>query len=287
MEWLNRMKEAVDFIEDNLTEHIDIDAVARRAYSSSFHFQRMFHALTDVTVAEYVRKRRLTLAARELSTSGGKVLDIALKYGYESPESFAKAFRKVHGLSPSDARIQGVQLKAFPRIAFHLSLKGDKDMEYRIVNREAFHISGKMIRVSCKDGENYRRIPQFWQECYANGTVDRLRALHPDRVLLGICLETDHQNEELTYAIAVEGKFDEPDGDGWIAAEIPASTWVVFSSTGALPDAIQDVWRRIFEEWFPSTGYQHSGGPEIEYLPSGDDLSETYECEVWMPIVNS
>lgn len=160
-------------------------------------------------------------------------------------------------------------------------------MEYQIVNREAFQITGKMIRVSCKDGENYHRIPRFWQECYADGTVERLRGLHPNKVLLGICLETDHENEELTYAIAVEGKFEERDGDGWTIAEIPASTWASFPSTGPLPDANQDVWRRIFEEWFPATGCQHSGGPEIEYLPPGDDLAATYQCEVWVPVVKS
>lgn len=147
-----------------MTEQIDMEEVARRAFSSSFHFQRMFHALTDVTVAEYIRKRRLTLAAQELSMSSDKVLDIALKYGYESPESFAKAFRKVHGLSPSDARIQGVQLKAFPRISFHLSLKGDKDMEYRMAqfrmfgdefSRSGFHLPGMNTLVDQKLNYSY------------------------------------------------------------------------------------------------------------------------------------
>jgi AraC family transcriptional regulator len=287
VEWLDRMKDAIDFIEDNLTEQIDMEDVAMRAYSSSFHFQRMFHMLTNVTVAEYIRKRRLTLAAQDLCTSSDKILDIALKYAYESPESFAKAFRKVHGISPSDARNQNVQLKAFPRISFHLSLKGDKDVEYRIVNREAFGVIGKMIRVSSKDGENFRRIPQFWEECYVNGTVDKLRAFHPEGVLYGICMDTDHESEEFTYAIAVEGKFEHPDEAEWSKVDIPASTWAVFPSAGSLPNAIHDVWRRIFEEWFPATGYQHSGGPEVEFLPPGDDLSADYRCEVWVPVVKS
>lgn len=280
------MKNAIDFIEDNLTEHIDIDEIARRTYSSLFHFQRMFHMLTGVTVSGYIRRRRLTLAAQDLALATNKVLDVALKYGYESPESFAKAFRKVHGLSPSDARAEGVQLKTFPRISFHLSLTGGKEIDYRIVKREAFPVTGKMIRVSYQDGENLRRVPQFWQECYTDGTVDKLRELHPERTLYGVCLCTNHQTEELTYAIAVEGDIKPDDGE-WTTADIPASTWAVFRSTGSLPNAIQDLWRRIFEEWFPATSYQHAGGPEIELLPPGDDLAPDYQSEVWVPVVKN
>ena len=288
MEWLHRMTDAIDFIEDHLTEAIAMEDIARRAYASSFHFQRTFHVLTGVTVAEYVRKRRLTLAAQELCTSATlKVVDVALKYGYESPESFTKAFRKVHGLAPSDARTLGVPLKAFPRLSFHLSLKGDQDMEYRIIHRDRFAVTGKTIRVSTKDGENFRRIPQFWETSYGDGTVAALRALRPDGVLMGICLTNDLEQEELTYAIAVEGTFEGPDHAGWTTAEIPAATWATFPSTGALPDAIQHVWTRIFEEWFPATGYQHAGGPELEVLPPGDDLAAMYQCEVWVPVVKS
>ena len=212
MEWLNRMTDAIDFIEEHLKEPIAMEDIARRAYASSFHFQRTFHVLTGVTVAEYMRKRRLTLAAQELCTSPTlKVVDVALKYGYESPESFTKAFRKVHGLTPSDARTLGVPLKAFPRLSFHLSLKGDQDMDYRIIHRDRFAVTGKRLRVSTQDGENFRRIPQFWETSYADGTVAALRALRPDGVLLGICLTNDHDHEEMTYAIAVEGTFEGPE----------------------------------------------------------------------------
>ena len=288
MEWLNRMTDAIDFIEEHLTEPIAMEDIARRAYASSFHFQRTFHVLTGVTVAEYMRKRRLTLAAQELCTSPTlKVVDVALKYGYESPESFTKAFRKVHGLTPSDARTLGVPLKAFPRLSFHLSLKGDQDMDYRIIHRDRFAVTGKRLRVSTQDGENFRRIPQFWETSYADGTVAALRALRPDGVLLGICLTNDHDHEEMTYAIAVEGTFEGPEHAGWTTAEIPAATWAAFPSIGRLPDAIQHVWTRIFEEWFPATGYQHAGGPELEVLPAGDDLATSYQCEVWVPVVKS
>lgn len=178
MEWLDRMKDAIDLIESKLA---------------------------DVTVAEYIRKRRLTLAAQDLSMFPTRVLDVALKYGYDSPESFAKAFRKAHGISPSEARGNGANLKAYPRISFHLSLKGDKEMDYKIVNREGFSVIGKMFRVSCKDGENFRRIPEFWKEWHADGTIERLGTLYPGKDVLGICMDMDHDSEELTYGIGVEG----------------------------------------------------------------------------------
>ncbi len=112
-----------------------------------------------------------------------------------------------------------------------------------------------------------------------------MAALHPDGVLLGICLTNDHEHEKLRYAIAVEGTFEDPEHAGWTTAEIPASTWAAFPSTGRRPDAIQRVWTRVFEEWFPATGYQHAGGPELEVLPAGDDLAAAYQCKVWVPVV--
>lgn len=284
MEWLTRMADVIELMELNLADDIDINEVAARAYASPFHFQRMFHMLTGFTVAEYIRKRRLTLAAQELAVASAKVLDVSLKYRYDSPESFAKAFRKVHGISPSEARRPGVKLKAFPRISFHLSLKGDQNMDYKIVNRDAFNIVGKFIQVSCKDGENTRRIPQLWNECNSDGTVTLLSTLSPGTDVLGVCLEMDHATEMLTYGVAIEANAEPP--TGMKIAQIPAATWAVFTSVGPMPHAIQDVWQRIFEEWFPSTGYQHSGGPELEVYPLGDVSADDYRCEVWIPVIN-
>lgn len=141
--------------------------------------------LTGVTVAEYMRRRRLTLAAQELISSGIRVIEAAHKYGYDSPESFSKAFRKIHGISPTAARELGAKLKMFPRLSFHLSLKGDKDMDYRIVEKPAFKIIGKAIRVSTDNGENFKRIPQFWDECWQDGTCDTLGRMIPEGGVLG------------------------------------------------------------------------------------------------------
>ncbi|WP_187386099.1 AraC family transcriptional regulator [Paenibacillus tuaregi] len=284
MGWLNRMNRAIDMMEKRMEAPFDIGEIARAAYCSAFHFQRMFHMLTGMTVAEYTRKRRLTLAAQELASSGSRVVDIALKFGYESPESFSKAFRKLHGISPSEARSPGASLKAFPRISFHLSLKGDQGMEYRIVEKPEFSIIGKVAQVTIKNGENYQIIPKLWDTWNADGTSDKLLALGKDKDLLGVCLDMEHQQEQFNYMIAVEAA-DTPVDNEFTIRTIPASTWAVFTSVGSLPNAIQDVLGQIFQDWFPSTGYEHSGGPEIEVYPIGDIRSDSYRCEVWIPII--
>ena len=282
MEWLARMEKALDYLEDNLQGEPDIREAARVACSSPFHFQRMFSFLTGMTVAEYVRKRRLTLAARELASSGARVLDVAMKYGYDSPESFAKAFRKVHGINPSAARAPGVVLKAYLRISFHLSVKGDRDMEYRLVEQTGFTIVGRSIRTTTRDQENLRRIPEFWDECCASGLGERLRRIGGD--LLGVCMEFSPDMEEFTYVIGVRWTGGSPPAD-LESKEIPAATWAVFTSVGPLPGAIQKVWERIFSEWFPASGYEHADAPEIEVYPPGDGQAPDYRCEVWIPVV--
>lgn len=284
MEWLKRMSDAVEFMEKTMEEPFDAAAIARVACSSTFHFQRMFHMLTGITVAEYVRKRKLTLAAQELAVTKAKVLDIALKYGYDTPESFAKAFRKAHGVTPSTAREPGVVLKAYPRISFHLSLKGDQDMDYKIVKREAFQVVGKAKTISTKDGQNYKQVPEFWQENMRDKTEERLAPYCKNGNCLGICMDMDMKQEQFVYLIAVESDrvSESPE---FVTRIIPASTWAVFTSMGPLPGAIQRVWERIWQEFFPATGYEHAGTAELEVYPPGDTCAADYRSEVWIPIV--
>ncbi len=283
MEWFERMKKALDYMEENLTENIDIEQAARVAFSSLFHFQRMFHMLTGVTVAEYVRRRRLTLAAQDLAACETKVLDVALKYGYDSPEAFSKAFRKMHGISPSAAREPGTELKAYPKISFHICLKGDKDMNYKIVEKDSFKVFGKGKKVSTKDGENFKAIPQFWGECATNGVMEKI-----DKVDGGNCVGVsmnDYQNESFTYVIGKEYTKNVELPEGIEEFTIPPQTWAVFESIGAMPTAMQKVWDRIYSEWFPSTGYEQAEAPQIEVYLAGDSSKEDYKCEVWIPVI--
>ncbi|OGO01545.1 MAG: hypothetical protein A2Y90_04275 [Chloroflexi bacterium RBG_13_52_12] len=287
MEWSERMNAAISYIEDNLAGEIDFSEAAEKACCSTFHFQRMFFAIIGVTPAEYTRRRRLTLAARELTTANAKVIDIALKYGYDSPEAFTRAFRNVHGINPQAARSSGAKLTAFPRISFNIILKGGNDMDYTIIEKPAFKVAGRIRKFTTVNKQNLVEIPKWW-EAFSNSPerqqIANVAGKKPGDVtggqILGICFDAG-QNEEFSYAIAVElpkGKSPKP----FETLDIPAATWAIFDIT---IDDIQQCWKQIYEEWFPSTGYEHSGGPEFEvYLP-GDFSNPAMPCQVWVPVV--
>ncbi|MRG86763.1 GyrI-like domain-containing protein [Salinibacillus xinjiangensis] len=158
-------------------------------------------------------------------------------------------------------------------------------MDYKIVKKEGFRVIGKEIRTSTKNDENFKHIPQFWEECNENGTADKLSEYAGDLGLLGICMEFDPENEEFTYVIGIEKPEQNP-MEGLVEKEIQGATWAVFEAVGPMPGAIQKVWEGIFTEWFPSTGYAHADAPEFEVYPSGNPYDEDYRSEVWIPIVD-
>jgi AraC family transcriptional regulator len=290
MEWSERMNVAIGYIEENLAGEIDFSEAAKRACCSLFHFQRMFFAIIGVTPAEYTRRRRLTLAARELTSTNTKVIDIAVKYGYDSPDAFTRAFRNVHGINPQAAREPGVTLAAFPRVSFNIILKGDSDMDYKIIDKPAFDVVGRGKKFTTSDGTNLIKIPQFWQEFSASAEYQKLSKLSGGKpglvtgadIISAILPNEKNTWDPIIYTICIEKPDKATDFDVF---HIPAATWAVFESFGPMPKAIQDVTVKIFQEWFPSTGYEHDAKPELEvYLP-GDPNSKEYHCQVWMPIV--
>lgn len=284
MEGLQRMLDSIEYMESNLDNDLFIEDIATIACMSKFHFQRMFNMLTGYTVSEYIRNRRITVAAQELINSRSKVIDVAMKYGYESPESFTKAFRRIHGISPSVARKSSQSLKAYPKLSFQIQLKGDVEMDYKIVEKEAFTVIGKSIRTTTIGGENNRKIATFWDESNRNGFTDKLAKNCGSLGIIGICMDFDKQQENLTYLIGAEKNIEQTPSD-WEMRQIPSAAWAVFPVYGAMPDAMPRVWERIFSEWFPGTGYEHAGGPELEVYPSKDDpSSEDYYSEIWIPI---
>jgi len=285
MDWIQGMRRSIDYMEEHLTEPADFGRIAREAGSSPFHFMRMFEILTGITVGEYLRQRRLTLAGQELALSGAKVIDVAFRYGYSTPESFSKAFRRFHGISPSAAREPGAELKSIGKLSIQITLKGDRILNYKLIEKEAFTVVGKKQKVSCKDGENYRVVPQFCNQCCQDGTCAYLEPLADKSIgSLGICANFSEETDEFDYYCAAEydgGKIPE----GMETLKIPKLTWAVFQSVGPMPGAIQDVWKRIFSEWFPSSGYEHANGPELEVYEKGDMSAPDYQCSVWIPIV--
>ena len=286
MEWSERMNAAIDYIEDNLAGEIDFTKAAEKACCSTFHFQRVFFAINGLTPAEYSRRRRLTLAATELTSGKEKIIDTAIKYGYESPDAFTRAFRNLHGVTPTAAREPGVTLTAYPRISFHIELKGGNDMDYKILKKPAFPIALTSRQFTNVDGQNLKDIPKWWGEFLKSPECSQMTSLtgnSPGTVtggeMLGVCYgEAD--TGEFSYGIAVElpegassGKFEK--------MEIPATTWAVFDCTLA---NLQEITKQIFGEWYISTGYEHPGTPDMEvYLPEG--TVQDMKCQIWAPVI--
>ncbi len=281
MEWLERLNMAVDYIEQNLEGDIELERLARIACCSSFHFQRMFSYIAGIPLSEYIRRRRMSTAAFALQ-QGGKVIDIALTYGYDSPTAFSRAFRSVHGLSPSEARRQGAPLKAWPPISFRMTIKGDTEMNYRIEQKEAFRIVGAMQHFDMALGDGFEKVPQFWAQTTQSGMVQQLCALPAKEPcgLLGVTTCMDGRDFDYYIALAT----DAPALEGMAEYTVPACTWAIFECVGAMPQAIQQLQSRIISEWLPSSGYEYADAPDIEVYPEGDTQSPDYRCEVWLPV---
>lgn len=178
MGWVESLQRAIDYMEEHLLDDLSMEAIANQAHVSEFYFQRTFTILTDISVGEYLRRRRLTLAAQELSNTGCRIIDIALKYGYDTPEAFSKAFRKQHGLTPSQARNNTGKLKSYNRLSIQVTLKGAEPMKYKIVEKESFHVVGVKREFSCVNGENLAGIPKMWDDVHVDGTNDLLFSLN-------------------------------------------------------------------------------------------------------------
>lgn len=286
MDWLDKMNAALDYIEENLDGAIDNQLIAQKACCSSYNFQRMFSFIADVTLAEYIRRRRLTQAAFDLQKEERTVLDIALKYGYDSPVSFARAFQNLHGLTPNEAKKKGASLKSYPKISFKITIKGVEEMKYRIETTKGIRLVGAMREITTINGENFTLIPQMWNDVYQDGTSEKIMALakKAEAEWYGVCC--NFRTDDFDYMVAVESDNRELP-EGLVELIIPELTWVKFECRGKLPEAQQNVWKRIFTEWFPNSGYEHADGPEIEWYSNEDMESDNYLSEIWVPIKSS
>ncbi len=281
MDWLERMNLAIDYIEKNLSDEISYDKAAQINCCSVYHFQRMFSFITGVPLSEYIRRRRMTLAAFELQTTDHKVIDLALKYGYESPEAFSRAFKKQHGIMPIQARNTGIALKAYPKMTFSLSIKGDIEMNYRIEERKEFEMFGVYGIISNDMEQAFTNVPAFCRKCDEDGTVDKMNALlgrFPDSYLHAALY--DHTDEGFCYMICYYAPPALPIPPGFTRLQVPAHIWGVFPTT---PSGIQDVWRRIYSEWFPTSEYEQAPGPTFE-MYYGQAAHENGISEVWIPL---
>ena len=287
MDWIERLNSSLNYIEMNLTEKLDIKDIAGEANTSHFHFQRMFAIICDMTVADYIRRRRLTLSAGEIQQGKG-ILETAVKYGYESQASFTRAFSKMFGFTPAKTRESGVKLKAYPPLTFNISIQGVHSMDYEIREIKEFEIAGDIQEVSTVNGQNYVDIPKFWKEINQKEDFNSLEKNIDANGLLkgsyvGACMDFNEKEEKFNYMIGLQPQ-EGTDLKSMENRTIPALTWAVFPGCGKMPESIQTVWKRIFSEWFPATDYVHANGPELEiYLPMKED-SEEMPFEIWIPI---
>ncbi|MFD4928999.1 effector binding domain-containing protein [Peribacillus butanolivorans] len=286
MGWVESIQKAINYMEEHLLDDLTIESISRQANASAFHFQRTFTILTDIPVGEYVRRRRLTLAAQEISRTNCKIIDLAYKYGYDTPEAFSKAFRRQHGVSPSEARKYIGKLTFYERLVIQVILKGEIPMKYNIIERDSFQLIGIKREFSLVNGENLIGIPKLWDKVNSDGTDDQLGKLNNGQIkgLLGVCVDKRilEKNETMDYWIATEYNGQVP--EGYSSLTIPASKWVIFEVHGPMPDAIQEVWKRIFSEWFPTSGYEHAGTPEMEVYTDDDASNPDYYSEIWIPV---
>ncbi|MDQ0273684.1 AraC family transcriptional regulator [Cytobacillus purgationiresistens] len=288
MDLLKNMNDAMKYIEENLTNEIDFKVVARLAHCSEYHFKRMFSFLAGITLSEYIRRRRLSLAAFELINSTIKIIDVAIKYGYNSPDSFTRAFQNLHGVTPSAARNNGQHLKAYPLMTFQLSIRGGNEMNYRIEQKEAFNIVGIMKRVPIIfEGEN-PEITAMWKSLPMKKTdqLKKLSNVEPKGMIQASTNFSEGRMEEkgeLDQYLGVATTQECP--ENFSKLEVPALTWAIFESMGPFPSTLQETWGRIYSEWFPSSNYQVTEGPEILSIKSKDLTSPSVISEIWIPVL--
>lgn len=284
---LKNLNDAIEYIEQNLLEEIDFVNVDRIAGSSSYHFQRMFSYLAGMGIHEYIKRRRLSLAAIECVQTRNRILDIALKYGYQSNDSFTRAFVSCHGITPSKLRKENQRLSVYPRVSFQLTVRGIDAMNVKIVEKEAFNLIGISRRVPIvfngvnpaimemvKSLDEYKiKALKMINNCEPKGMVSASYDFSSERM---------SEKGELTHLIGVH-TYDSSLED-FTVLNVEKCTWAVFEVRGPYPQTLQNIWGRIYSEWLPSTPYECVNGPEILWNEGIDTTKPDYHSEIWIPV---
>ncbi len=279
MEWIERLNKTISYIEEHLAEEISYDELAHIACCSSYHYQRIFAYMAGIPLSEYIRRRRMSLAAIELQSGNKKIIDIGMKYGYASPTAFNRAFQSVHGIAPSIAKKEGTTIKSYPPISFKLTVKGVEELSYRIETKDSFRIVGASFPLDKEIENNFIAVPQMWQNAAINGTFEKITPLMNNQPMGVLGVSVCNNKEEWQYFIAVSSSIDTDNSlDEYI---IPACTWAIFSGIGT-GISIQELERRIITEWLPTSGYEYDNAPDMEVYLNPDPNNMQYEA--WIPI---
>ncbi len=281
MDWIKIIENALRYIEENLSGELTVGRIAEKVNISPFYFQKGFSMLCGYSVGEYIRMRRLSVAGSELVTSDNKVIDLALKYGYDSPDSFTKAFTRFHGSTPTDVRRKGALLKSFAPLHIKIILDGGNTIEYRVEEKSAFRVMGvsKMFSYETANAD----VPQYWDEIHVQAVVKPVEGMY------GICFDEEMGGNRFRYMIADDLEEGEAGEKNLETYEVPRHTWAIFPCRGAMPLSLQEVNRRIFSEWLPASNYEIAEGYNIEYYSDPAEFKDgtqdpDYYAEVWIPV---
>lgn len=282
---LMRLNQAMEYIENNLTNEIDMKEVSRIALCSEFHFSKMFSYLAGMQLSEYVRKRKLTLAVSELKANLS-IQDVAVKYNYSSADAFSRAFKKMHGILPSEARLETAITKTFPKLSFEINITGGHEMEYRIVEKEAFNLIGFKKRVTITHNGANEEITSMYK-AYTPEVIAELKALsnvEPIGMLSASMNFVDRHLDGVGKLDHIIGVASTESSEKYDVTPIEASTYAVFTSCGPFPKTLQETWAKIYGQWFPSTNYVPTGGAEITCHATADMSDLNFKSEIWVPV---
>lgn len=282
MDFLAGMNEAIKYIETHLTDNIDTNEIVKLTGYSYAYFQRVFSCISGVTVAEYVRKRKMTLAAMLLKEKKERVIDVAIKYGYDSADAFSRAFTAFHGITPTMAREDGAAVKSFSPLRFQITVDGIKETKYRIEKKEAMRVIGITRHFTAPENDP-SDVGVFWNELFEKGMFEKIAELSnkEPKGVHGFMQVIDDRHVDYMIATITDDKVPE----GLEEKLIPASTWAIFEQIGSVQASMAKMWQQIFEEWLPSTAYEHAGTTEIEcFCYSGDRRENDFKYEIWIPV---
>ena len=279
MEWIERLNKTISYMAGHLTEEISYDELARMACCSTYHFQRMFAYIAGIPLSEYIRRRRMSLAAVDLQSGEGKIIDIGMKYGYSSPTAFNRAFQSVHGIAPSIAQKGGTLIKSYPPISFKIAVKGGEELNYRTEEKASFRIIGVSQPLDKEIENNFMVVPQMWQKAATDGTLNKIIPLMNQQPMGVLGVSVCNDKEEWKYFIAVSSSSEIDNSlEEYV---VPGCTWAIFSGTGT-NRSIQELEQRVVTEWLPTSGYEFADAPDVEVYLNPDPDNGQYE--VWLPI---
>ena len=277
---MHQFNQTMDYLEQQLTGEVDMKRFQQLSGYSYPLFSRLFSILADMTLAEYLRNRRLSEAVTDLREGSGKVIDIALKYGYDSADAFSAAFKKFHGATPSEVR-NGKPYRIFPRLQLSLKITGGKNMDIKIQKKPAFTVAGVLL-----EAIDNSKCPSAWEHLYAHHSIENLESLGSGQSF-GVC--SDVKEGEIINYMAAYDVVDKAKAEelGLFIKDVPATEYAIVPVKGSIPASIHNAWKYVLEVFFPETGYRHSGSPDFEVYSEGDMSSPDYQMELWIPVIKN